>query len=103
MSIFKAVRLFSPHQVNAMKPDASVVDQLTAIPFVKSPVIEELNSELPLYMACAKDVDSSFCPLIWWKQNSNHLPAWSKEARKIFLIQPSSASVERVFSLLHFQ
>ena len=82
LSIFKAVRLFSPHLVNAMKPETSAVDQLTAIPFVKTSVIEELKSELPLYMAHAKDVDNSFCPLVWWKQKSDHLPAWSKEARR---------------------
>ena len=51
MSIFKAIRLFSPHQLNAIKPDASAVDQLTTILFVKSSANEELKSELPLYMA----------------------------------------------------
>ncbi len=51
-------------------------------------------------MACAKDVDEDFCPLKWWSQNHVNLATLSREASKIFLIQPSSASVERVFSLL---
>ena len=29
------------------------------------------------------------------------LPAWAKSARKVLLIQPSSASAERVFSILN--
>jgi len=35
----------------------------------------------------------------WWHTNL-HLPAWHKFALRIFLMQPSSASVERVFSIL---
>ena len=35
-----------------------------------------------------------------WKNNSSNLPQWSAVARKILLMQPSSAAAERVFSLL---
>ena len=48
---------------------------------------------------CA-DTDDSVRPLDWWKRNSTDLPKWSAAAVKVLLIQPSSATTERVFSLL---
>lgn len=101
MSIFKVARYFSPHMISHLKPNASDIDQLGAIPFIKTQEIAKLKEELPLYMARAKDIDKDICPLVWWKDNHDHLPTWSREAKKVFLIQPSSAAVERVFSLLN--
>ena len=39
--------------------------------------------------------------LAWWKANEMYLPNWALFARKVFLVQPSSATVERVFSILN--
>uniref|UniRef100_A0A1X7TYF9 HAT C-terminal dimerisation domain-containing protein n=1 Tax=Amphimedon queenslandica TaxID=400682 RepID=A0A1X7TYF9_AMPQE len=100
MAIFKAARYFSPQMICSLKPHASDLNQLACISFINSQAIEELKSELPKYMARAKDIDKEVCPLNWWKQNQDDLPVWSREAKKVFLLQPSSASVERVFSLL---
>ena len=36
----------------------------------------------------------------WWKNQAVQLPFWSTGCRAIFLLQPSSATTERVFSLL---
>ncbi|KAK2564543.1 hypothetical protein P5673_011993 [Acropora cervicornis] len=36
----------------------------------------------------------------WWKENEAELPFWSATAKLILLMQPSSASSERVFSIL---
>lgn len=44
--------------------------------------------------------DDAYDPLEWWKCNASALPHWSKVAQKMFLLQPSSAATERVFSLL---
>ena len=82
-----------------MQPDATAIDSLIAFPFLKDHTAE-LKSELPTYIAKAADVDSSFCPLEWWKLNSSVLPCWSAAVRKVLLVQPSSAASERVFSLL---
>ena len=38
--------------------------------------------------------------LLWWRNHSAELPAWSKAARIIFALTPNSASCERAFSLL---
>ena len=40
--------------------------------------------------------------LEWWRGNETKLPHWAKACRRALLVQPSSASVERVFSLLNF-
>jgi len=37
--------------------------------------------------------------VLWWRERHS-LPAWRKFAHRMFLMQPSSASVERVFSIL---
>ena len=46
-----------------------------------------------------EDLSSSLSPLDWW-QAVTDLPSWSTAVRKILLIQPTSASSERTFSLL---
>ena len=101
MSAFKAARLFSPHKLQVMQPTASSINALSIFPFLSSPqIISELKEELPLYLSKSTDVDSSFSSVEWWRLNSSSLPKWSAAARKILLIQPSSAAAEWVFSLL---
>ena len=39
--------------------------------------------------------------LQWWNSNSGVLPNWSNAAKKVLLLQSSSGSVERVFSLMN--
>ena len=102
LDIFKAARLFSPHQIQFIKPDVALIqDQLGGLPFVKSVDLTELSLELPTYLARAEGVCNTTCSLKWWKSNSDVLPNWSRLARKIVLLQPSSGCVERVFSLLN--
>jgi len=55
---------------------------------------------LPKYLAKTADGSEQFDPLEWWKLNADELPNWSSAARKVLLLQPSSAASERVFSLL---
>ena len=101
MEIFKVARLFSPSQMQFIKPDsASLQQQLAVLPFLKSDVPQLVN-ELPAYLARAEGSDCNISPIEWWKCNSEGLPAWSCVAKKIMLLQPSSGSVERVFSLLN--
>lgn len=84
-----------------MKPTASSVDQaLSCIPFLDASERDKLKEELPTYIARVADVDKDFDPLEWWKLNAPMLPYWSAAAKKILLVQPSSAAAEQVFSLL---
>ena len=64
--------------------------------------LDGLKAELPTYLAMATDVDTSIESLKWWKGHSEAegLTNWLSAAQKLFLVQPSSASAERVFSIL---
>ncbi|KAK3754796.1 hypothetical protein QZH41_007565 [Actinostola sp. cb2023] len=99
--IFKAARLFSPHQVCQLRPVANDVDIVTSIAFLNDPaLIANLKNELPRYLAKADGIDDDVDPLGWWKANEAELPFWSAAAKLVLLMQPSSASSERVFSIL---
>ena len=83
-----------------MKPDDKMVDSLQIFPFLVH-VIPSLKSEMPQYIAKTADVSEDLNPLDWWKLNAGALPYWSSAARKVLVLQPSSAATERVFSLLN--
>lgn len=83
-----------------MKPVALDVDSLKSFPFFDDNTLKEMKEELPTCLAKCADTDESFCPVTWWKQNSDQLPVGAAAFRKVLLVQPSSAASERVFSLL---
>ena len=63
--------------------------------------------ELPVYLAAAEDVmfvgdstEKGKKKVGWWRDHSQDLLHWSAAAKKVFLVQPSSAAAERVFLLL---
>ena len=102
LNVFKAARYFSPTKMFEMQPSASDVDSLTVVPFLNDPAtITNFKEELPTYLARTDDVSLTIDMLDWWKRNEEGLPYWSEAAKKMFLIQPSSAASERVFSLLN--
>ena len=101
LTVFKAARLFSPQKMQDMQPNASSIDSLSAFPFFDGEDLGRLKSELPVYLGKAVDLDASIDPLQWWQHNASDLPYWSSAARKVVLVQPSSAASERVFSLLN--
>ena len=103
LAAFKCARLFSLQKINLIQPDANALAQeLAVVPFLNiAHVVAGLTAELPDYLVRAADTSPNFSPLEWWKQNASALPNWSEAARKILLLQPSSAAAERVFSLLN--
>lgn len=101
LAVFKAARLFSPIRIHEIQPTASDLDQLKVFPFLDDPILPNLKTELPSYLAKASQVHGEFNILEWWKLHENELPNWASTAKKVILIQPSSAAAERVFSLLN--
>ena len=99
LAAFKAVQLFSPCKLSEIRSSVALIDSLVIFPFL-IPSIPALKGEFPLYLATAEDIYPSYEPLLFCKRHENDLPQWSSAARKVLLIQPSSASSERVFSLL---
>ena len=104
MDAFKSARLFNPGKITDLKPTATSVDALKAFPFFQDELINDLKLELPTYLAAADGTPREVNPLEWWEHNKVALPKWSCGFSKVVLVQPSSASVERVFSILkrHF-
>ena len=95
LNVFKAARYFSPPKAFEMQLSASSVDSLKVIPFLDNPqVITSLKEELSTYLAKIQDVSPDIDILNWWKRNQEHLPHTSAAAKKVFLIQPSSAASE---------
>lgn len=103
LAAFEAARLFLPSKIIELKPDLSAVDKLKAFPFLNNKtVLDGLKQELPSYLAKAADTEISDGDLLtWWKRHQSDLPNWSSSAKKVALVQPSSAAAERAFSILN--
>ena len=105
LAAFKASRLFNPNTVKFLNPDASSVDTLSVIPFFNQEEITALKRELPSYLAKIEAIDnddsSDVDCLKFWKSSESTLPQWAAAVKKILIVQPSSAAVERVFSMLN--
>ncbi|CAB4023964.1 RNA-directed DNA polymerase from transposon BS [Paramuricea clavata] len=99
LSCFKAARLVDPRRVNDLVPTVADVKELGNFTFISNTDLDGLVAELPAYLAASTGVHNDDI-LAWWKRHEDVLPRWSREARKIFLCQPSSAAAERAFSLL---
>ena len=101
VSAFKFARFFSPAKVVELIPTGNDLDKLHILPFLNSDIIiDQLKLELPKFLAAAKDISPTVDTIVWWKRHANDLPHWSKACKMLLLVQPSSAAVERVFSIL---
>ena len=102
LSAFKAARLFVPDKLTEMKPDSSDIDSLTAFPFLSNQeTLSALKTELSQYLAQADGISSDNSPLEFRKRRASSLPNWASAAVKVLVVQPSSAALEQIFSLLN--
>ena len=86
-----------------MQPTAQDIDQLRVFPFLSDPtILASLKVELPSYLAKSADISPDFNTVEWWSRFEQDLPQYGQSvAKKVILLQPSSAAAERVFSLLN--
>ena len=100
---FKAPRLCCPAQVQSLNPTAESLDEFRNFPFINDDTkIANLAEELPTYLAAADGVTVT-CEedkVARWAAHADTLPHWSSLFKMLLLIQPSSASAERAFSIL---
>ena len=101
LKAFKAARYFSPHFVKKIKPECADLSSLQNLPFITPTRLLELRDEFPKYAVLTADLSCDYSSLKFWKDHELSIPKWSDAARNIFLLQPSSAAVERVFSVLN--
>ena len=66
----------------------------------KAGPIGALMAELAAYTTAAAGVEENIDAMRWWRQHRTTLPNWSRLACAVALFQPSSACVERIFSML---
>lgn len=99
---FKAARLCCPVQVQQLHPTAAAIQELKLFGFFTDAEIAQLAQDLPLYLAITDgaQVETEEGKVQWWSEHQNNLPNWSAATKKILVVQPSSASAERVFSYL---
>ena len=91
-------------QIQHLHPTAASLEEFRNFPFLDNDnIIANLARELPDYLAAADGVvmEDEEEKLAWWAANSFRLPHWASLVKKLLLIQPSSASAERVFGLLN--
>ena len=103
VSAFRSARLCCPVQVQQLRPTAASVEELRRFRFLDNDaIIQGLTAELPRYLAVADgaDLQTEEEKLQWWSRNEANLPNWSSVVKKVLLVQPSSASAERVFSIM---
>jgi len=67
------------------------------VPSLLSLLRSPASSELARNLAKVDSFSSTINKLEWWQKYENELPHWSAACK---LVQPSSAGVERVFSLM---
>ena len=123
ISVFKAVRICNPFFF-AIQQNWQTVPSLSAslrafirplvlCRFIDNDIIDSLLDELPLYkteseLHCLPNlVNPKISELveqirIFWNSRKKKLPHWYDFVTLCMLLQPSSASVERLFSMLKF-
>lgn len=100
--LFKAARVVSPAFV-ALCSSVAAVDMsgFASLPYVTPEVLEQLTKEPPLYYALTKSLpDRSIDSTDFWLCHKDDLPAWFNLVRVLWLIQPSSAMMDGVFSVM---
>ena len=58
----------------------------------------DLPTSFPRYLASADETE--YAKVQWWARHEATLPNWASVVKKILLVQPSSASAERVFNIM---
>ena len=100
---FKAARLFCPVSIQCLRPTNALVKSLRAFPFLDSDaIIDGLKAEFPAYMAAPEDVviSTEEKKVEWWCGHEDQLPHWASAVKQVLLVQPSSGTAQRVFSIL---
>ena len=90
-------------KVQELHYTAASDEELELFPFPNNDAtLAGLARELPLYLAIDDGavVPSEDGKVRWWSSQERAVPNWSEAVKKILLIQPSSASAERIFSIL---
>ncbi|CAN0246938.1 unnamed protein product, partial [Laminaria digitata] len=103
MMQFKASRVIDPQFINLHADAASVsLESLLIFPFITHRDLDALNVELGTYFPIVKHLPNhNIVTKDFWLSNRTKLPAWFDLVRKLWVIQPSSAMMERALSVMN--
>jgi hAT family C-terminal dimerisation region len=105
MGIFKAARYLVPNKAKELGFNLAKLEDLSAFKCVMRGNInvQDLGGEMAAYSAAFDDVAPEVDLCTFWKSREQTLPFFFALFCRVCLMQPSSASCERVFSILtHF-
>lgn len=101
VTAFRRARFFDPVAVQSLGLTSQKVQSLRCFPFYSDEELGQMVDELPQYLAAVTDVTLDTPEEKWsWWSHQNNIPHWKSAVMKLVLVQPSSAAVERVFSIL---
>jgi hypothetical protein len=99
LELFRCLKLFNPENHKHNEYGAEDIEKLCRFTPFQS-MQNDLIKELPVMKRLAANFESSHDILLWFKQRSDEIGTWYEAAKLCALIQPSSGSAERAFSLL---
>lgn len=85
---------------NDLFPESERPAAFATFTFLSDAERESLEAETPKYRALSRDLAGDIDIADWWRRMSRELPNFASLAFNLMLTQPSSACVERCFSLL---
>ena len=103
IALYKLARMLDPLQMSVMDVEPEQLDAWSdCFAGVKKypALIPGLKSELAAYKAACAELPKDVDILRWWRLQRAKLPSWVKLLRLVLLLSPSSAAVERVFSIM---
>lgn len=100
MVLFEAAKLIDFTYMKGHRYTDDEVRLLKSFPFVGPSTVDVLITERDDYYWKAKNTDSNYGFMDFWADNKDTLPGWYRVAMDVVLIQPTSAFMERVFSIV---
>ncbi|CAB1116923.1 unnamed protein product [Ectocarpus sp. CCAP 1310/34] len=100
LEMFKAAKLTDFVFMKSKKYSDDTIRSLKVLPFVKSKMVRGLLKEKEDYYMAASDTDIEYGHMAFWDDNKKRLPTWHALVLDVALLQPCSAFMERVFSIL---
>ncbi|CAB1096962.1 unnamed protein product [Ectocarpus sp. CCAP 1310/34] len=100
LEMFKAAKLTDYVFMKGRKFTDDAIRSLKVLPFVKSKMVRGLFKEKENYFMAASDTDAEYGHMGFWNDNKTKLPTWHALMLDVAFLQPSSAFMERLFSIL---
>ncbi|CAB1115847.1 unnamed protein product [Ectocarpus sp. CCAP 1310/34] len=100
LEVFKAAKLTDFTFMKGRKYSDDTIRTLKVLPFVKKKMVRGLLKEKEDFYMAASDTEAEYGHMAFWNDNKKKLPTWHALVLDVALLQPSSAFMERVFSIL---